>query len=80
MMKARRSFLDTSCMHSESAVIDAAAIGLYEAHGDENSLEFELEHKTIFDHFSRYLHRNAILGGEPIAERLAFPERSDSSF
>ena len=46
-------------MHSESKLIHAFALKLFQRLGNEINLSFE-KHKVIIDRFGRYPHRNAI--------------------
>lgn len=67
-------------MHSESALIHQAAMPVFEALGDESTLAYELMHRDIIERFSRYPHRNEILGRTSSAEELAFLKEPNSSF
>ncbi len=75
-----KSFLYLPWMHSESLLMHAVAIELYQAPGLEKNLEFEIKHKDIIERFGRYPHRNAILGRESTAEEIAFLKQPGSSF
>ncbi|GAA6135732.1 DUF924 family protein [Oceaniserpentilla sp. 4NH20-0058] len=75
-----RSFLYLPFMHSESAIIHAQAVKLYESLGNPNNLEFEHKHKAIIDRFGRYPHRNTILGRESTMEEIEFLKQPNSSF
>ena len=77
---AQRGFAYTPYMHSESALIHAQALALFEQPGLEETLRFELHHKAIIDRFGRYPHRNAVLGRTSSAEELAFLSGPGSSF
>jgi len=46
----------------------------------EESLDFELQHKTIIDRFGRYPHRNKIIGRVSTPEEIDFLKTSGSSF
>jgi uncharacterized protein (DUF924 family) len=76
----QRAFLYLPYMHSESAVIHAAALMLFDQAGLENNLDFEQQHKAIIDRFGRYPHRNAVLGRVSTPEELAFLATPGSSF
>lgn len=76
----QRAFLYMPYMHSESAVIHALAMRLFDQPGLENHLNVEVRHKTIIDRFGRYPHRNAILGRASTDEELAFLKQPGSSF
>ncbi|MBS0556932.1 MAG: DUF924 domain-containing protein [Proteobacteria bacterium] len=75
----RRAFVYMPCMHSESRLIHAAAVGLFRERAPGN-LDFELRHKAIIDRFGRYPHRNAALGRASTPEEIAFLSQPGSSF
>lgn len=75
-----RQFMLLPLMHSESGVIHAQAVPLFERYTDENVLDFEMRHKAIIDRFGRYPHRNAVLGRQSTAEEIAFLQEPGSSF
>ena len=75
---SERSFLYMPYMHSESKVVHAEAIKLFDLEG--LSLEFEKKHKVIIDRFGRYPHRNEILGRESTPEEVEFLKGPGSSF
>lgn len=75
-----RSFLYMPYMHSESPLIHAVALQLFDQPGLEYNLDFERKHKVIIDRFGRYPHRNLVLGRESTEEEIAFLQQPDSSF
>jgi uncharacterized protein (DUF924 family) len=75
-----RGFLFLPYMHSESRAIHVEAERLYRAFALPDNLDFELRHKAIIDRFSRYPHRNAILGRASTEEEVAFLKQPGSSF
>jgi uncharacterized protein (DUF924 family) len=77
---AQRSFAYMPYMHSESALVHAQAVTLFEQPGMDEPLRFELRHKEIIDRFGRYPHRNAVLGRESTPEELAFLSEPGSGF
>jgi len=77
---AQRSFAYMPYMHSESALVHAQALTLFDQPGMEETLRFELQHKSIIDRFDRYPHRNALLGRTSSAQELAFLSEPGSSF
>ena len=77
---AQRSFAYMPYMHSESALVHAQAVLLFDQPGMEDTLRFELRHKAIIDRFGRYPHRNALLGRESTPEELAFLSEPGSGF
>lgn len=76
----QRSFLYMPFMHSESKIIHAQALQLFEALGNPINLDFEKKHKLIIDRFGRYPHRNQILGRTSTAEEIEFLKQPNSSF
>ena len=76
----QRSFLYMPYMHSESALIHAVAVSLFDQPGMESNLSFERKHQAIVDRFGRYPHRNAILGRASTLEEIDFLGRPGSSF
>ena len=77
---AQRSFAYMPYMHSESVLVHAQAVALFDQPGMEDSLRFELRHQAIIDRFGRYPHRNALLGRESSPEELAFLSEPGSGF
>ena len=77
---AQRSFAYMPYMHSESALMHAQAVALFDQPGMEEPYRFELHHQSIIDRFGRYPHRNALLGRMSSAEELAFLSGPGSSF
>jgi uncharacterized protein (DUF924 family) len=77
---AQRSFAYMPYMHSESALVHAQAVALFDQPGMEETLRFERAHQAIIERFGRYPHRNAILGRESTAEELAFLSEPGSGF
>ena len=67
-------------MHSESALIQAISVRLFDQPGLEYNLKFAIEHKDIIDRFGHYPHRNQVLGRVSTAEELAFLKEPGSSF
>ncbi len=67
-----KAFLYMPYMHSESSIIHAIAVKLYQQQGMESSLSFEHQHQHIIERFGRYPHRNAILGRISTPEELVF--------
>lgn len=80
LSNTEKSFLYMPYMHSESLLIHEQAVKLFSAKGLDNNLQFELRHKEIIEKFSRYPHRNAILGRESTAEEIEFLTQPGSSF
>ncbi len=78
--KAKRSFIYLPFMHSESKEIHKQALKIYQKHGVQGSLDFEIKHKTIIDRFGRYPHRNKVLNRESTAEEIEFLKGPGSGF
>ena len=77
---AQRAFAYMPYMHSESLVVHAQAMVLFDQPGLENNLKFEVAHRDIIARFGRYPHRNAVLGRSSTPEELAFLQQPGSSF
>ncbi|PUE07258.1 hypothetical protein B9Z51_13355 [Limnohabitans sp. T6-5] len=77
---AQRSFAYMPYMHSESALVHAQAVVLFDQPGMEDTLRFELRHQAIIERFGRYPHRNAILGRQSTPEELVFLSEPGSGF
>jgi uncharacterized protein (DUF924 family) len=77
---AQRGFAYMPFMHSESALVHAQAVVLFDQPGMEDTLRFELRHQAIIECFGHYPHRNAILGRESTPEELAFLSEPGSGF
>jgi uncharacterized protein (DUF924 family) len=76
----QRSFAYMPYMHSESLWVHVQALPLFTQPGLENTLAFEQRHQIIIAQFSRYPHRNAILGRQSTTEELTFLALPGSSF
>jgi uncharacterized protein (DUF924 family) len=77
---AQRSFAYMPYMHSESALVHAQAVVLFDQPGLEDTLRFEQRHQAIVERFGRYPHRNAILGRVSTPEELVFLNEPGSGF
>ena len=77
---AQRAFAYMPYMHSESLVVHAQAMVLFDQPGLENNFKFEVAHRDIIARFGRYPHRNAVLGRTSTAQELAFLAQPGSSF
>ena len=53
---AQRSFAYMPYMHSESALVHAQAVALFDQPGMEDTLRFELRHQAIIERFGHYPH------------------------
>ena len=77
---AQRAFAYMPYMHSESLVVHAQAMVLFDQPGLENNFSYEVAHRDIIARFGRYPHRNAALGRTSTAQELAFLAQPGSSF
>ena len=77
---AERAFVYMPYMHSESPVIQAIAVRLFDQPGLEDNLKFALAHKDIIERFGRYPHRNRILGRVSTPDEEAFLQQPGSGF
>lgn len=80
MSVRERHFMLMPLMHSESKIIHAQAVPLFEEFCPQEAVDFELKHKVIIDRFGRYPHRNSVLGRESTAEEIEFLTQPGSSF
>ena len=69
-----RTFFYLPLMHSETLHDQEQCVALYEALGDENSLEYAKIHAEVIRRFGRFPHRNRVLGRETTPEEQAFLE------
>lgn len=75
-----RMFLYMSFMHSESKLIHAEAVPLFESLGKPDTLKYEHIHKDIIDQFGRYPHRNKVLGRQSTPEEITYLSENHESF
>ncbi len=68
----RRKFLYLPYMHSEVLAEQKRSVALSHTVGDKNTLAYAEDHADIIRRFSRFPHRNAILGRKSTEEELAF--------
>ncbi len=76
----KKSFLYMPFMHSESLIIHDKAVELFRDAGLENNLAFEIKHRDIIKQFSRYPHRNKVLGRKSTPQEIEFLAQPGSSF
>lgn len=69
-----RMFLYMPFMHSESLVIHEEAVRLFTAHGDDKTLQYEIDHRDCIARFGRYPFRNKVLGRQSTPDELAYME------
>lgn len=70
--QARRQFFYLPFMHSEDLQDQERSVGLYEALGNKNSLDFARKHHDIIARFGRFPHRNTVLNRESTPEEKEF--------
>ncbi|MDY6984568.1 MAG: DUF924 family protein [Pseudomonadota bacterium] len=75
-----RAFLYMPFQHSESRIVQAESVRLFEALGEPEQYDFAVRHKAIIDQFGRFPHRNEILGRQSTVEEEAFLKTPGSSF
>ena len=75
-----RAFLYMPYMHSESRLIQAQSVILFEQLGIEDNYRFAALHRDIIERFGRYPHRNAVLGRKSSEDELSFLQEPGSSF
>src|SRR5690606_34582650 len=75
-----RKFLYMPYMHSENLADQRRSLRLFEALGEEPSLQAARRHHEIIARFGRFPHRNAVLGRATTAEEAAFLQEPNSSF
>ena len=67
-----RSFFYIPFMHSEDMSDQERCVDLFRRAGQRDQYVFALEHMDIVRRFSRFPHRNAVLGRETTPEEAAF--------
>lgn len=75
-----RAFLYMPYQHSESRVIQAESVRLFDALGIPDQLHFARQHKVIIDRFGHFPHRNVIVGRQSTEEEVEFLKQPGSSF
>lgn len=68
---AGRLFFYMPFQHSEDSDDQALSLGLFEAAGDAEALDFARQHHDIIKRFGRFPHRNAVLGRQTLPEERA---------
>jgi uncharacterized protein (DUF924 family) len=70
--QTERSFLYMPFQHSEALEDQKQSLILFHRLGDQEMLSFARKHHDVIARFSRFPHRNAILGRRSTAEEKAF--------
>lgn len=76
----RRLFIYLPYEHSESLVIQAHAIRLFQSLGDEKNLEFARRHFEVIQRFGRFPRRNVALGRDSTPEEQAYIDSGEDAF
>lgn len=71
------SFFYMPFMHAESLVIQNEGVRLFEAHGDEKSVQFMIDHRDTIARFGRFPFRNAALGRQSTEAEIAYMQEQD---
>jgi len=71
----QKQFLYMPFQHSEVSADQEQAVMLFKALGNEEGLNYAIEHRDIIQQFGRFPHRNRALGRESTPEELAFLEK-----
>ena len=80
MNASQRAFLYMPYMHSESLLVHNEVMRLFNQPGLETNYDFEIKHRDIIERFSRYPHRNEVLGRASTPAELEFLSQPGSSF
>lgn len=76
----RRNFFYLPFMHSEALADQERGMTLYATNDVEDGLQYMTLHRDIIARFSRFPHRNAILGRASTPQELDFLQQPGSSF
>jgi len=78
----KKSFIYMPFMHSENLSDQRRAVELFEKTKEQNPMGYDYaqRHYKVIEEFSRFPHRNEILGRESTPDEQAYLERSDSGF
>lgn len=64
-------------MHAESLVIQDEGVKLFAAMGNENALQYMIDHRDTIARFGRFPFRNQALGRQSTPEELAYMQQQD---
>ncbi len=78
--KQKMHFLIMPFMHSESLEVQKEGLKYFEQLDSPSVLQYMYQHMAIIERFSRYPHRNKILGRDSTDEEKAFLKGAASSF
>ena len=74
------SFFLMPVMHSENIIDHEFGLPFFKKFTNENTFKYALKHKKIIEEFSRFPHRNKILGRKSSQSELEFLKLSGSRF
>lgn len=77
---ALRRFFYTPFMHSEELAAQERSVALNEALADPEAIKWARHHRDIIGRFSRFPHRNAVLGRESTKEEETFLASEEGAF
>jgi uncharacterized protein (DUF924 family) len=80
MPETHRTFLYMPFEHSESLVMQAHSVRLFQALGNEDLLKYARGHFAVIERFGRFCKRNAVLGRESTPEELAYIAETEGVF
>jgi uncharacterized protein (DUF924 family) len=80
LAKNERLFMYLPFEHSEDLADQDRAVSLIATLQDEKLLQYALAHKSIIMRFTRFPHRNDLLGRISTAEEIEFLKQSGSTF
>ena len=69
---AMRMFVYLPFEHSENLIDQERSVAMFQALGDEQTLEYAIIHRDVIRRFGRFPHRNASLGRIPTVEELEY--------
>ena len=75
-----RCFLYLPFEHSEVLAEQDRSVGLFTLLGDKEYLEYAERHRSVVREFSRFPHRNALLGRESTAAELEYLSKPGAGF
>lgn len=76
----KRTFLLMPMMHSEDIQIQKQSLPLFKSFTNEMTYDYAVKHHDIVARFSRFPHRNSILGRPSTDEEIEFLKQPGSSF
>jgi uncharacterized protein (DUF924 family) len=75
-----RLFFYLPFMHAEDPVEQEKSVGLFEAYGVENNLDFAIRHQAVISTYGRFPHRNALLGRVSTEAEKDYLAQPDAGF